>query len=215
MKDKSPVAVFCTVADWIMETCGLRQSHKSERQRLANLSMRHHHIDGADEIGAHTVSPAVQDLRAFPGDDKDNYLLGHFINGRDVIAENQKRNTVNHWLHQGECLGCKTNGTYQHHDCGLSTGANPQVQDKSESRLVDFSEIRLDLGLGLGLDLECLSCFVQSKDGEEAKPRREAGAADAAGRKTVQDLPGLQFDFNRVEKIQADAANRHAQVRES
>lgn len=210
MKYKSPVAVFCTVADWIMETCGLRQSHKSERQRLANLSMKHHHDDGAEEIGAHTVSPAVHDVRALSGDDKDNYL-GHLIRGRDVIAENQKRNAVNHWLHQGECLGCKTNGTYQHHDCGLSTGVNPQIQDKSESRLVDFSEI----GLGLGLDLDCLSCFVKSKDGEDAKPRRETGAFDAAGRKTVQDLPGLQFDFNRVEKIQADAANRHAQVRES
>jgi hypothetical protein len=191
-----------------MEACGLRQDRKLERQRLANLSVKQHHAEGDEEIGAHTVAMPVSGSSSMFDDDKDNYLRGQLIHGNNVVAERHNRQTVSHWLHAGECLGCKTNGTYRDHDCGMnSEWDKPVTYEKNESRLVDFSEI------GLGLDLDCLSSFVNSNDDPEQE--RQPRVSDYALKKTVQDLPALQFDFKRVELIQTDATNRQSNSRES
>lgn len=210
MNGTSPTGLLGALTSWIMETCGFSPNRDSERKRLASLSMKQHHEDCNEEIGAHTVAvPINEDVRAAFGHDKDNYLTGELIRGKRDEEARHSREILTNWLHQGECLGCKTNGTYRDHDCGKNSQWDGEVEyEKKDSRLVDFSEI------GLGMSRDNLTKFVFDANGQKSS-HPEARVSENAQKKTVQDLPAMQFNFDRVESIQADAANRQANSHQS
>jgi len=204
MDGKNPAGLFCALANRLLEFCGLCPNRDSERKRLASLA-KPNHEDGSQEIGPHTIAvPTSQDVRAAFGHDKDNFLRGELIHGKRDEAARHSQEILTNWLHQGECLGCKSNGSFRDHNCGKNSQWDAEVAyEQKESRLVDFSEI------GLGMSRDNLTQFVyQSSNDGKPLPR----VNEHASKKTVQDIPAMQFNFDRVESIQADAANRQVRT---
>lgn len=128
-------------------------------------------------------------------DDTDNYLLGHLLpKERHDHALDANKCAITHW--KGiECL-CPED-IQQVVEPATATYIRPHIthRDGCISSYIDETEP------GMGMELDCLSCFL-GIDEPEAVSKIESSKKSTDPRATVKDLPAVppRLDFSPVDK---------------